>query len=201
MVAVFEKDTDNNLLIELPEYKNPNPRTIIIYVWEKISDYLQKAGTTIFIASVILWFLLNFNLSGMTADMGESFAAQAGRIFAPLLKPAGLGYWQVGVALLSGIAAKEVVVSSMGVLFGVANVASAEGIMTLQNALLTMGFGGSNAYSMMVFCLLYVPCIATIAAVKRESQSWKFTFMSLLLKLGLAWIVSTVFYQIAMLII
>ncbi len=201
IVSKFQKDTDNNLLIELPEYKTPNARTIIIYVWEKISDYLQKAGTTIFIASVILWFLLNFNLNGITENMGDSFAAYAGRIFAPLLKPAGLGYWQVGVALLSGIAAKEVVVSSLGVLFGASNMAAAEGVTTLQSALAGIGFGGINAYSMMLFCLLYVPCIATIAAIKRESQSWKFTLMTLLLELALAWTVSTVFYQIANLII
>lgn len=197
----FGKMTENNLLIELPEYKAPNIRTIMIYVWEKISDYLQKAGTTIFLASIILWFLLNFNFGGMTDNMGESFAAVAGRFFAPLLKPAGLGFWQVGVALLSGIAAKEVVVSSMGVLFGTVNLGAAEGITALQASLAEIGFGAVNAYSMMLFCLLYVPCIATIVAIKRESQSWKFTFFSLLMQLVLAWTVSVIFYQAASLII
>lgn len=201
VVLKIQKASENNLLIELPEYKTPNARTIIIYVWEKVSEYLQKAGTTIFIASVILWFLLNFNINGMTGNMGESFAAQAGRIFAPLLKPAGLGYWQIGVALLSGIAAKEVVVSGMGVLFGVSNIGAEEGMVMLQSALAEIGFGGINAYSMMLFCLLYVPCIATVAAIRKESQSWKFTFLSLILQLGLAWVVSTVFYQIAMLFV
>lgn len=193
----IEKTSGTDLLIELPEYKTPNARTIIIYVWEKISDYLQKAGTTIFVASVILWFLLNFGTNGMTENMGESFAAMAGKVFAPLLAPAGLGYWQIGVALLSGIAAKEVVVSSLGVLYGIGNVAAPEGMSTLAAVLGDAGFTQVNAYAMMLFCLLYVPCIATIAAVKRESQSWKFTLGMVVLQLSVAWVVSALFYQIA----
>ena len=190
----------SDLLIELPEYKTPNLRTIVIYVWEKISDYIEKAGTTIFAASVILWVLLNFNAHGMTDEMGGSFAAQIGHLLAPCLVPAGLGYWQIAVALLSGIAAKEVVVSSMGVLFGVANVAAPEGMAALSGALGAMGFGAANAYSMMLFCLLYVPCMATIATLKREACSAKFALGAALLQLGTAWVVSTVFYRLAMLI-
>ncbi len=195
------KKTENDLLIELPEYKTPSKRTIAIYVWEKISDYLQKAGTTIFIASVILWFLLNFNTNGLTHDMGTSFAAYVGRFFAPVLSPAGLGYWQIGVALFSGIAAKEVVVSSMGVLYGISNVAAPEGMSMLSSILNDSGFTAINAYSMMLFCLLYVPCVATIAAIKRESGSFKFTLTAVLMQLGIAWVVSTLFYQVAIHII
>ena len=190
----------SDLLIELPEYKTPNLRTIVIYVWEKISDYIEKAGTTIFAASVILWVLLNFNAHGMTDEMGGSFAAQIGHLLAPCLAPAGLGYWQIAVALLSGIAAKEVVVSSMGVLFGVANVAASEGMAALSGALGAIGFGAANAYSMMLFCLLYVPCMATIATLKREACSAKFALGAALLQLGTAWVVSTAFYRLAMLI-
>lgn len=190
----------SDLLIELPEYKTPNLRTIVIYVWEKISDYIEKAGTTIFAASVILWVLLNFNAHGMTDEMGGSFAAQIGHLLAPCLAPAGLGYWQIAVALLSGIAAKEVVVSSMGVLFGVANVAAPEGMAALSGALGAIGFGAANAYSMMLFCLLYVPCMATIATLKREACSAKFALGAALLQLGTAWVVSTAFYRLAMLI-
>lgn len=190
----------SDLLIELPEYKTPNLRTIVIYVWEKISDYIEKAGTTIFAASVILWVLLNFNAHGMTDEMGGSFAAKIGHLLAPCLAPAGLGYWQIAVALLSGIAAKEVVVSSMGVLFGVANVAAPEGMAALSGALGAIGFGAANAYSMMLFCLLYVPCMATIATLKREACSAKFALGAALLQLGTAWVVSTAFYRLAMLI-
>lgn len=187
---------ENNLLIELPEYKIPNARTISIYVWDKVKDYLSKAGTTIFVASIFLWILLNFNIHGMTTDMSQSFAAQIGKVICVLFKPAGLGQWQTSVALISGIAAKEVVVSSMSVLYGISNIASAEGMAQLSSALSATGFGAINAYSLMLFCLLYVPCAATIAVIKRET-SWKYTLYSIVLQLGVAWLISTLFYQLA----
>ncbi|MDY4434135.1 MAG: ferrous iron transport protein B, partial [Candidatus Flemingibacterium sp.] len=130
IVSKLTKKYDTHtLLIELPEYKTPNPHTIFIYVWEKVKDYLTKAGTTIFLASIVLWFLLNLGPHGLASgDMSDSFAAIAARFLVPVMKPTGLGYWQIIVALISGVAAKEVVVSSMSVLFGVANAASAEGM-------------------------------------------------------------------------
>ena len=192
---------ENNLLIELPEYKTPNARTIAIYVWDKVKDYLSKAGTTIFVASIILWFLLNFGMDGMTGDMSTSFAAAIGKKAEILLRPAGLGHWQIVVALISGIAAKEVVVSSMSVLFGVGNIASAEGMSLLSQQLTALGFGAINAYSMMLFCLLYIPCAATIAVIKRETGSWKYTLISIIMQVGTAWVVSTLFYQIARLFV
>ena len=197
IISRLQKGHDNDLLIELPEYKAPNVRTIAIYVWEKIADYLQKAGTTIFLASIAIWILLNFGADGMTKDMGESFAAVIGRAAVPLLAPAGLGYWQIAVALLSGIAAKEVVVSSMGVLYGIGNVASPEGMDALASVLSQSGFGMVNAYSMMLFCLLYIPCIASLAAMKRESQSLRFTIAAACMQLLTAWTISTLFYQAA----
>ena len=110
---------EHALLIELPEYKSPNARTIAIYVWEKVKDYLTKAGTVIFVASVILWGLLNFGPSGYVTDISNSFGSIIGKAAVPLFAPVGLGYWQIVVALIAGIAAKEVVVSSCSVLFGV----------------------------------------------------------------------------------
>ena len=188
---------DNELLIELPEYKIPNARTVIIYVWEKVKDYLTKAGTTIFAASVVLWFLMNFGKNGYTTEMSESFAATIGHIFAPLLSPAGLGQWKTAVSLISGIAAKELVVSSTGVLYGIPNIASEQGLMQLKDLLAASGFSAINAYSMMLFCLLYIPCAATIAVIKKETESFKWTFTAILLQLGIAWIVSVLFYQVA----
>ena len=192
---------ENNLLIELPEYKIPNARTVAIYVWDKVKDYLTKAGTTIFVASIVLWVLLNFNMNGMTSEMSESFAAMIGKKICILLAPAGLGQWQTSVALISGIAAKEVVVSSMGVLYGISAISSPEGMSTLYSVLASTGFNAVNAYSMMLFCLLYIPCAASIAVIKRETGSVKYTLCCILLQLGMAWIVSTLFYQIASLII
>ena len=117
-----ELNAGNTLLIELPEYKSPNVRTILIYAWEKVKEYLTKAGTTIFAASVVIWFVLNFGPSGMVSDMSQSFGAIIGKAIAPVLAPAGLGLWQIVVALISGVAAKEVVVSSFSVLFEINNI-------------------------------------------------------------------------------
>lgn len=190
-----------NLLIELPEYKTPNARTITIYVWEKIKDYLTKAGTTIFVASIIIWFLLNFGIHGMTEDISESFGSILGHWMEPLLAPAGLGMWQIGVALISGISAKEVVVSSFCVLFGIGNVNSTAGMMSLTSQLAELGFGPLNAYSMMVFCLLYVPCAATIGTIKKETGSLMFTIKLILFQILVAWGAATLVYQIGSLFI
>lgn len=194
------KEDINTLLIELPEYKSPNLHSIAIYTWEKVEDYLRKAGTTIFAASIVLWVILNFGPEGMVTDMSMSFGAMAGRVAAPLMRPAGLGYWQVVVALIAGLAAKEVVVSSMSVLFGITNVTSAAGMTGMRTALAGLGFTAVNAYALMTFCLLYTPCMAAVATIRRETNSWKWTAFGALFQLVLAWIVATVVYQIGMLL-
>lgn len=191
-----EHQSTNQLLIELPEYKSPNFRTIIIYVWEKVKEYLSKAGTTIFAASVVIWFILNYGPSGMVSDMSESFGAIIGKVIAPVLAPAGLGMWQVVVALISGVAAKEVVVSSFGILFGITNINSTQGMASLSGILTSQGFGALNAYSLMVFCLLYIPCAATIGVIQREMRSAKWTVFTILFQLGVALLISTLIYQI-----
>lgn len=196
-VNLFDKRKgENTLLIELPEYKTPNARTIAIYVWEKVKDYLTKAGTTIFVASIVLWFLLNYNIHGMTGDVSESFGAVIGKVLEPLLRPAGLGLWQIGVALISGISAKEVVVSSFSVLFGIGNINSQAGMEALSGILGASGFGPLNAYALMIFCLLYTPCAATIATIKKETHSWKWTLGMVLFQLLFAWCGAVLVYQI-----
>lgn len=184
------------LLIELPEYKTPNAHTICIYVWEKVKDYLQKAGTTIFVASIVIWIILNFGPSGMVADMSQSFGASLGKLLVPILAPAGLGLWQIGVSLISGIAAKEVVVSSMAVLFQAGNINSETGMPGFLAILGQYGFGPVNAYAFMVFCLLYVPCAATIATMRKELNSRKLTLAAVALQLGVAWLMAVLVYQI-----
>lgn len=199
-----EKGKQNNsLLIELPEYKRPNPRTIRIYVWNKLKDYLSKAGTTIFVASIIIWFVLNFGVGGMVENPSDSFGAAIGRFLVPVLAPAGLGMWQIVVALISGISAKEVVVSSFAVLFGVANANSQAGMQAIVQNIQSInpGFGPLNAFSLMLFCLLYVPCIATVATIKKESNSWKFTLGMIGFQLIFAWTVSVIVFQLGSLFI
>lgn len=188
---------EHALLIELPEYKAPNARTIAVYVWEKVKDYLTKAGTVIFFASIVMWLLLNVGPSGFVTDITESFGAVIGKAIVPFFKPLGLGYWQIVVALISGIAAKEVVVSSCSVLFGIQNITTSHGMDSFVAALGAMGFGAANAYALMVFCLLYVPCTATIATIHREVGSTKVTAGIVLFQLAAAWVVSFIAFHVA----
>ncbi|MGI6011382.1 MAG: ferrous iron transport protein B [Ruminococcus sp.] len=189
------RKAENNLLIELPEYKAPSARTVWIYVWEKVKDYLTKAGTTIFIASVLMWFVLNFGPSGYVSDISQSFGSAIGKAIVPMFKPLGLGYWQLVVALIAGISAKEVVVSSCSVLFGIGNITAVSGMTMLASALGDVGFGPLNAYCMMTFSLLYIPCIATLATVKKESGSVRWMFGAALFQLAVAWVITFIIYQ------
>ncbi len=197
LISFFDKNKSKNyLLIELPEYKTPNLRSIYIYVYEKVKDYLSKAGTIIFLASIIVWIVLNFGFNGMTSDMSESFAAVIGKALVPVFKPIGLGYWQIVVSLISGLAAKELVVSSMSVLYSVSNITSNQGLFEFSSLLNADGFSGINAFLLMLFSLLYVPCIATVATIKNETKSWKWAIVSMSMQVGVAWISCFIIFQI-----
>ncbi len=198
---IDRKKSPNYLLIELPEYKAPSARTVFIYVWEKVKDYLTKAGTTIFIATLIIWVLLNFGPRGYSPDMSGSFGSYVGKWLVPIFAPIGLGFWQIIVALIAGISAKEVVVTSCAVLFGVINTSSAAGMQSFADTLGTIGFGPLNAFCLMVFCLLYIPCAATLATIRKESNSWKWMFFTAAFQLAVAWIVTFAVYQIGRLFI
>ena len=201
-IKAFEKiDAENWLLIELPDYKMPDARTVAIYVWEKIKDYLGKAGTTIFAATIVIWALLNFGPNGWTSDMSQSFGASLGRALVPLFEPAGLGFWQISLALIAGISAKEVVVSSCAILFGVLDAESASGMSAFAENLRAIGFGPLNAFCLMVFCLLYTPCAATLATIRRESGSWTWTGFTAFVQLAAAWLVSCAIWQTARLFV
>lgn len=197
---IDRKKSENYLLIELPEYKIPSSRTVAIYVWEKIKDYLTKAGTTIFIASIAMWFILNFGIHGYTAEMSDSFGAVIGHYLVPFFAPIGLGFWQIAVALIAGVSAKEVVVSSCAVLFGVPNINSGAGMDTLVGILGNAGFGQLNAFCLMVFCLLYIPCAAALATIRREANSTRWMLFSALFQLAVAWGVTFIVYQIGLML-
>ena len=195
---IDRKRSVNYLIMELPEYKLPDARTVAIYVWEKVKDYLGKAGTTIFLATLIVWAVLNFGPSGFTGGMGDSFGAVIGRWLVPVFAPIGLGFWQIVVALIAGISAKEVVVSSCAVLFGVVNASSPEGMAAFSAALEGIGFGPFNAFCLMVFCLLYIPCAATLATIRKESGSWAWMGFTAAFQLAVAWLVTFLVYQVGM---
>lgn len=198
---IDRKKSENYLIIELPEYKMPDARTVGIYVWEKVKDYLGKAGTTIFLATIIIWALLNFGPQGFAQDTADSFGAVVGKWLVPVFAPIGLGFWQIVVALIAGISAKEVVVSSCAVLFGIVNASSAAGMDSFSAALQGIGFGSLNAFCLMVFCLLYIPCAAALATIRKESNSWGWMGFTAFFQLAVAWIVTFIVYRIGLLIV
>ncbi len=199
IIHIFDKEKESDcLLIELPEYKKPNGRTIRIYVWNKLKDYLSKAGTTIFIASILLWAVLNFGPSGMVANPADSFGAAIGKWLTPIMRPAGLGMWQIIVSLIAGISAKEVVVSSFSVLFGAGSGEMVSGIGAVAENLKAIdpAFGPLNAYCMMLFVLLYVPCAAAMATIRKESGSTAFMVKLALFQILFAWTAAALVFQI-----
>jgi ferrous iron transport protein B len=195
MNLVEKRTQENALLIELPEYKRPSSRTVGIYVWEKVKDYLSRAGTIIFAASILMWFILNFGPGGY-GEMTNSYGALMGKWLVPFFAPIGLGYWQISLALIAGISAKEVVVSSFVVLFDGLNINSDAALTSLAGALGSVGFTPLNAYCMMLFSLLYIPCAATLATIHSESHSWKWTVFSAFFQIAVAWIVTFIVYQV-----
>jgi len=191
--AVSHHGDGSSLIMELPTYKRPSIKTTTIYVYEKVKSYVIKAGTVIFVASVIIWVILNFNFSGM-ASMNTSLGADLGRMIAPIFRPLGFGNWQATLALIAGISGKEIVVSSMAVIYGVS-----EGGFSA--ALHGAGFTGLSAYAFMIFSLLYTPCVATIGIIKKETNSWRWTITSVVYQVVVAWAVATLFYQVGLLFI
>lgn len=185
--SIFKKD-EEPFIIELPEYKLPEPKNVFKHTWDKGKGFLKKAGTIIFAMSVIIWFLSNFNFSGLVTDINSSFLAYIGNFIAPIFSPLGFGNWQAAVSLLTGILAKETVISTMGIIYG--------GNLDL---ILPNYFNFLSALSFMVFVLLYVPCVSTIGALKKEYGT-KFTLLSVINQLFIAWIVSYFIYSCGILI-
>ncbi|MCD6254410.1 MAG: ferrous iron transport protein B [Thermotogae bacterium] len=187
--TLFFKEESPPLIMELPPYRLPQLKTILLQTWTRSKAFLIKAGTIIFAATVVVWLLSTFPL-GVEYGSRESFIGVIGRSVAPILKPAGFGFWQAGVALLFGLIAKEVVVSTLGTLLG------GEESLPL---VLSEYFNPVSAYAFMVMSLVYIPCIATIATIKRET-SWKWTLLAIGYSLVLGWILAVVVYKLGGLI-
>lgn len=185
--TLFKKD-EEPFIIELPEYKLPEPKALLLHTWEKGKGFLKKAGTIIFSISVIVWFLSNFNTTGMV-DINSSFLAAVGKFINPLFIPLGFASWQNSIALLTGLMAKEVVVGTMGVIYG--------GDLT---HILANYFTPLSAYSFLAFVLLYTPCVSVIATMRKEYGN-KMAIFSLTYQLVLAWVVSFIVFNVGSLII
>ena len=198
------KHDKTQFVMELPPYRKPTARNATIHMWSKGKQYLQKMGTIILAASIIVWALGYFpRHEGQTPQeqVENSYMGKMGKAIEPIVEPLGFN-WQMGVSVLTGAAAKEIVVSTMGVLYTGEADATEESTSLkekLQTATKPDGehvFNPIIAYSFMLFILLYFPCIAALAAIKREA-GWKWVAFEVVYTTGVAWLVSFIFYQIA----
>ena len=175
-------------VMELPNYRLPGIKNVAMLLWDKAKDFLQRAFTVIFIASIVIWFLQRFNLRlNVVADSKDSVLAGIAGIIAPIFAPMGYGDWRVCTALVSGFMAKESVVSTLSVLFG-------------SRAALSEMLSVASAFSLLVFCLLYTPCVAAVAAVRRE-LGVKWALIVVFGQCLVAWIGAFIAYYVACLFI
>jgi len=188
---VFFKGQVSPLVIELPPYRVPTLRNALVNMWERGKEFLQRAGTIIFGAMILMWLLANLP-AGVEYGAQDSLIGRLGSAIAPFLKPLGFGKWQAAVALLFGIFAKEIVVGTLGVLYGVGEAGLAASIAAEWTPL--------SAYSFMVMVLIYFPCVATIAAIRRETNSWGWTTFAAVYPILLGWGVSFIVFNVGRLL-
>ena len=169
---------DTPFVMELPPYRFPTAKAIFRHTWEKGKQYLKKMGGVILVASIIVWALGYFGTMGVAPSLEESFIGMIGKGIEPIFLPQGFD-WRLDISLLAGVGAKEIVASTIGVLYNG-----------------DYNFSPLVAYSFLLFVLLYFPCIATIVAIKHESNSWKWASFAALYTTALAWVVSALVYQI-----
>ena len=180
-------------VMELPNYRLPSLRSVVLLMWEKAKDFLERAFTVIFLVTVIIWFLQNFDLRfNVVSDSADSILAGIGRVIAPIFAPLGFGDWRMVTALISGFSAKEAVVGTFGVVLGV-------GTNQLPVALHQL-FTTLSAASFLAFTLLYTPCVAAVATIRRELDStWK-TVGVVLMQCMVALVVALLVYQVGLLL-
>ncbi len=180
-------------MMELPNYRFPSARSVAQLMWEKAVDFLQRAFTVIFVATVLIWFLQTFDIRfNVVEDSSQSILAMLGRWIAPVFTPLGFGDWRMVTALVSGFTAKEAVVSTFGVILGVST-------EQLEMALHQL-FTPASASSFLAFCLLYTPCMAAVATIRRELGSNIKTLLVVLAQCVVAWIAALVVYQVGVLL-
>ncbi len=181
------KEESAPFIMELPPYRLPTVKSALLHMWERGSIFLKKAGTIILGVSILVWLLSNLPV-GVPESSSSSLIGLIGSVVAPIFAPLGFGNWQSAVALIFGFMAKELILATYGSLFGV------DPDTGLQAVLPSM-YTPLSALSFMVFMLLYVPCVATMATIKRESNSWKWMFISMGICLGVAYMASFIVYQ------
>ena len=202
VMSRFFKDDDLPFVMELPPYRVPTSKSILRHTWEKGKQYLHKITGIILISSIIIWFLGYFpnhnKYEDKVTQQENSYLGYIGKAIEPVLEPLGFD-WQMGVGILSGVAAKELVVSSMGVMYSIdEDVESGSGETRLQQALLN-SISPAAALAFMVFVLLYFPCIATFGAIMAETGGWKWPLFSAVYTILVAWVMAFAVYRIALL--
>ena len=194
MKRTFFRGNPVPFVMELPNYRIPSFKTVLLLMWEKARDFLQRAFTIIFVATVIIWFLQSFDARlDFTTDSSTSLLAIIGRWIAPIFKPLGFGDWRAATALISGFSAKEAVISTLSVLLGV-------GTAELGGALTSL-FTPLSAVSYLLFTLLYTPCVAAVSAINRELRSRTQAIGVVAAQCGVAWLVSFIVYSASSLIL
>ena len=189
------KEVSSGFVLELPTYRMPSFKGTVLNMWQKAKDFITRAGTLIFLMSVVIWLLQNFTPSlGVAKNAGESILGVIGTFIAPVFAPLGFGQWQESVALLTGLVAKEAVVSTMNVLYG------AGGDSAVLTGLLGSVFTPLSAYSFLVFTLLYMPCMSAFATIKREMGGWRWAFGAAAFQTALAYLAALVIYQVGCLL-
>lgn len=181
-------------VMELPNYRMPSPKSVFLLLWEKARDFLQRAFTVIFLATIIIWFLQSFDTRlNVVDDSADSLLAMVGKFIAPIFTPLGFGDWRAVTALISGFTAKEAVVSTLSVLM---NTGTAELGTVLPNI-----FSGLSAVSFLVFTLLYTPCVAAVATIKKELGSRAKTVGVVFMQCAVAYLAAFIVYSIGSLIV
>ena len=198
------KSQGSTFLLELPPYRMPDMKSVLLETWDKGKGYLVKAGTIIFAASVLLWVLSNYNFDG-PCEIDESILATLGSWMSNLFVFHGFATWEAGAALLSGIIAKETVIATIGILYGADDVSTeADDALDTAGTLMETGMASSftalSAFAFMVFSQLYTPCVTALGTIKKESGSWKWVGFSAIYMFAIAWVVSLLVYQIGRLL-
>lgn len=187
------RGVDAPFVLELPPYRMPSMKNVCKRVWLKVADFLTRAGTLIFLMSIVLWILKTFDFHmQMVTDESVSMLGQLGNKIAPVFTPLGFGTWQAAVALLTGVIAKEAVVASLSMFYGFSLTAES-GVVAA--ALSSTFVSPISAFSFLIFCLLYVPCVAAVSAIYREMNSLKWTVISVAWQMLTAYVVSFVVFQ------
>nr|CRY97534.1 hypothetical protein [uncultured prokaryote] len=179
-------------VLELPPYRLPSLGNMLTHVWQKVRGFLVKAGTLILLMSMVLWLLQSFDFSlHMVDDPTHSMLGALGSLIAPVFAPCGFGHWQAAVALLTGLIAKEMVVSSLSMFYGFSLTAAGGEVAAAMT-----GFTPLSAFAMLVFILLYVPCVAAVSTLFKEMNSRRWAWFSIAWQIGCAYVVSLLVYQI-----